>query len=827
MSLPLVVVAIAVLLTLIAVVEALASRLSLPQSVMLASLGILVGLFAAFGGDVPHMATVAALFRDLPLSAETLTLLLLPPLLFDAALRTDARRMLDDAAPIFLLAVMAVCVSTFAIGFALGLLGIEPLLVCLLVGAIVSTTDPLAVLSIFRDVGAPARLVRIVEGESLLNDAAAIALFTILLGAVAGGEAVTFGGGLVVFLVTGVGGLAAGAAIAVAASPVMAATRNHPAALVSVTVALPYIAYIVCEEFLHTSGAMAVVAAGLVTASRSQSGRSPGAWGHVKDIWEQVAFWASSLVFVLSAFLVPTLLRGIGADTILATGVLIAAAFAARAFVLWGVLPLIRRISRSQRIGGRAKILLWWGGLRGSLTILLALSVTEHETVGTEAQEFVAVLATLFVLFTILVNGLTLRPLTRLLGLHRLSPFDKSLGQGARALATMIARSEVEAAATRYRIASGVAAEALAAYDEDSAFDGSVPVRLRERLALALVVMTQAERAALVRHVDDQVISPRVAEVLNREALRMREATRAGGRTAYLEAARRILRFGPGFRLALLVHRLTGWRGPLSEALAERFERLMVRRMILAELAPFADARIAPVLGSAVAGLCQRIIRRRQATLDAAIAALGLQYPHYAAAMEQRFLERIALAVEQREYRALREEGLIGAEISSALSESLAQANRRSAGALRLDLSVDKRALVLSVPLFASLPDAVLAEVLKALRARFVVPGERIIRRGERDDTVFFIASGAAEVNTGAERITLGSGTCVGELAAFSGDRRSADVTMLGYGELLVLRGDQFRAMLNRDATLRREIEAIVEARRGDRTRPDAAIVTS
>ena len=96
------------------------------------------------------------------------------------------------------------------------------------------------------------------------------------------------------------------------------------------------------------SGAMAVVSAGLVTASRSQSGRSPGAWKHVRDIWEQVAFWASSLVFVLSAFLVPTLLSGIGADTILATLVLIAAAFAACALILWGFLPLLRRLTPPQ-----------------------------------------------------------------------------------------------------------------------------------------------------------------------------------------------------------------------------------------------------------------------------------------------------------------------------------------------------------------------------------------------------------------------------------------------------------------------------------------------
>ena len=242
MSLAIVLAALALLVVLIALVEATASRLALPQSVMLAGLGILLGLLPVYGTGHAALAPLAALFGELPLSADAIALLLLPPLLFDAALRIDARRMLDDAAPIFLLAVVAVCVTTFAVGLALAPLGIAPLLVCLLLGAIVSTTDPLAVLSIFRDVGAPARLVRIVEGESLLNDAAAIALFTILLGAVAAGGGVSLADGVVVFLTTGIGGLAVGAAAGFSAAFAIALTRHHPAGrLTSVTVALPYL----------------------------------------------------------------------------------------------------------------------------------------------------------------------------------------------------------------------------------------------------------------------------------------------------------------------------------------------------------------------------------------------------------------------------------------------------------------------------------------------------------------------------------------------------------------------------------------------------------
>jgi len=356
---------------------------------------------------------------------------------------------------------------------------------------------------------------------------------------------------------------------------------------------------------------------------------------------------------------------------------------------------------------------------------------------------------------------------------------------------------------------------AVSGYADLAAEDGAVPVSARARLALGLVVLAQAERAAISRHGEDGVISSRVAETLNREAQRMREAARASGRQGYLGAAARIHRFAPSFWVALLVQRWLGVRGPLSAALADRFERLLVRRIVIAELMPFCGERIAPVLGERVAALCRRALERRAAGLNSSLGALTLQYPRYAEALEQRFLERVALQEEQRQYRMLHEEGLIGAEISNALDEELTRANRRLTRALRLDLSVDKRALLASQPLFSDLPADTLDSIARTLSTRFVVPAERIITRGERGDTVFFIASGAAEVDTGAETIRLGRGTCVGELAAFSGGRRSADVTMLGYGELLVLHGRAFRRLLSRNEAVRRQVEALVAERGG------------
>ncbi|MEM8664031.1 MAG: cyclic nucleotide-binding domain-containing protein, partial [Pseudomonadota bacterium] len=577
---------------------------------------------------------------------------------------------------------------------------------------------------------------------------------------------------------------------------------------------LPYIAYVACEDLLGISGAMAVVACGLVTAGRARSGSAPRAWRHVREIWEQLSFWSNSLIFVIAAFLVPTLLAGISWSMALATLVVIIAAFAARALVLWVFLPLVPRAAFASTISHRARVLLWWGGLRGALTLLLALSVTETVGISQEAKSFVAVLSTGFVLFTILVNGLTLRPLTRLLGLHALSPFEEELREGARALASHASRRAVREAATTY----GVGEDAFWHTNQDATLsgqrEGRIPVAAKARLSLALVVLAEAERSALSRHGENAVVSPRVAALLNREAQRMGEAARSHGRLGYLQAAARVLGFDWSFRAALALERILGSRLLLAAAIEHRFEKLLVRRIVLRELATFTAERIAPVLGERVAGVCRQILRRRRSKLERALGALTLQYPHYAKALEQRFLERVALQRERQEYRMLREEGLIGAELSLALNRELSESDRRMARALRLDLSVDKRVLVTSVPLFAELPEASQAAIARLLRTRFVVPNERIIRRGDIGDTVYFVASGALLVDTGSERIPLGRGAVVGELAAFSGERRNADVTMLGFGELLVLHGRAFRGLMAQNDTLREAMEEIVAQRR-------------
>src|SRR5271167_2092237 len=202
-----------VLLVVVAVSQPVAVRLRVAPVVLLAVIGVAIGAVSAVLVHTPLSARFgdfAGLFADLPVGAETFIYVFLPLLVFEGAITADVRRMLEDAAPILMLAIVATVVCTVVVGVALWPIAGLPLVVCLLLGSVVATTDPAAVIAVFRDVGAPARLTRLVEGESLLNDAAAIVMFVVLLGMIVSGRQPDIVGGAVQFAVAFLGGAVLG-----------------------------------------------------------------------------------------------------------------------------------------------------------------------------------------------------------------------------------------------------------------------------------------------------------------------------------------------------------------------------------------------------------------------------------------------------------------------------------------------------------------------------------------------------------------------------------------------------------------------------------------
>lgn len=822
MDIVLVTTIIASLFLVIGAAEPLAARLRLPYSVILAVLGVMIGAGAIFflRTDLTDaLNPVAEAILGLPIRSNVFLYVFLPTLLFQATLGMNLRRMLDDWVPILVLAVVAVVVATLSVGYALSWASTLPLAACLLIGAIVSTTDPSAVVSIFRSISAPRRLARIIEGESLLNDAAAIALFGLFMGFVMlGMPDPELGDALARFPMLIVGGALTGWIGARIAVWIMAIFSPHELAQTSISVALPYLAYIGAEQSVGASGVIAVVAAGLTINLTAPGRLPPQAWANLRELWDVLAHWAGALIFILAALLIPRLLEEVVIGDFLLVGVVIIAAIAARAVILFGLLPLLTLLKLSPAVDRPYRVAILWGGLRGAVTLALALAVTESFRVPDGIQRVVGILATGFTLFTLLAQGTTLRWVIGRLGLDQLSPIDEALSRQVIAVALQTVREDVASTTENYELNRDTVRSEAKSFGErlDGAVkmaEESADILDRDRITLGLIALAGRERDTILFRVRERTISARMAEQVLSDADRLIEGARSQGRSGYQRAARRSAAYGRAFRAAVLLHRRLGFSAPLARMTADRFELLLSQRLILRDLGAFIDGRIRRIHGRRVAELLHELLSRRIEAVETALEGLRLQYPGYAEKLERRFIRRTALRIEEREYTVMREDGLIGAEVYTALMQDLNARRAAAENRPRLDIALQRVALVRQFPLFADLDDGAVKRLGRVLETRYVNVGEVVLRKDAAAKSVFFIASGAVELETAGQTWRLGRGEMFGQMAVLMQKSPRAEVRAIAPTTLLILGEDRFRRLLDRSKALRKAVQASAEKR--------------
>lgn len=823
MDLVLIVAFVAALFAAIGLAEPVAERLRVPATVVhaLMGIGLAVGAVALNASTLTGTLDDAArAIMSLPIRSSLFLYVFLPILIFQVALTVEVRRMLDDWVPILVLAVLAVVVATLVVGFALYPFAGLSLMACLLIGAIVSTTDPSAVVGIFRATPAPQRLARIVEGESLLNDAAAIALFGIFFAFVAFGIPnpqpqevllrfpwLLIGGGL--------GGWFAGR-VALAA---IARLPAHPLGQISISAAVPFLLYIAAEDLLGVSGVVAVVVAGLTINYLAPGKLSPPAVMKLRETWELLGFWASGLIFVLAALLIPRLLANLQPFDLVLIGITVAAALAARAVILWGLFPLLTMVRLSPRVEPRYKAAILWGGLRGAVTLALALAVTESFRIPPDIKRVVGIVATGFTLFTLIVQGITLRPMIRWLGLDRLSALDQALADQVVAVALQSVRQTVTDTARDLGLAREIVRDEAKGFARrvDAAVaraDEGAEIPDRDRITLGLIALAGRERDLILDGFRERTIPASLANRMLTDADRLIEATRTGGRLAYLTTARRAQRPGLADRLAERLYTRLRIAGPLSERTADRFETLVTQTLILRDLHGYIDTRIRRIHGKRVADLLHDLLERRIDETAQALDGLRLQFPGYAEQLERRLIRRMILAQEDREYAALVDDGLIGPELQRSLAFQLAERRARIEQRPPLDLAVQKAELIAQFPLFGGMDEPTRARLAKRLRTRFAKPGDVLIRRGTQPDRVWFIASGAVEVARGAQAPQrLGRGEMFGHLTMLRRIPRIGQVTAITHCTLLTLDGPEFMALLQRNPDLRQAVTDSAAAR--------------
>jgi CPA1 family monovalent cation:H+ antiporter len=380
-----------------------ARRLRLPYTVGLVLTGVALAL--------TPMRTGIVLTHDLIFS------LLLPPLLFQAALSIRWQDLRRDLLPVLVFATLGVAIAAATVaGGMMALLG-WPVAPAIVFGVLIAATDPVSVIALFKDLGIGGRLLLLVEAESLLNDGVATVFFTVALAwATATGGAPPSAAHLAqTFALSAGGGLAVGVACGLLAIGVAGRTCEVTVEMALTTVAAFGAFY--AAEYFHLSGVLATVAAGSVMgnlgllATGETSPISTAGRAAVESFWDFAAFLANSLVFLLIGLAVADIpLVRLGPLTI---GVIVALVLVSRALTVYPI-ALALRASRVA-IPGSMQHVLWWGGLRGALALALALALPA----GLARRDDILVATFAVVVFSVVVQGLTMSPLLRAVGLRR------------------------------------------------------------------------------------------------------------------------------------------------------------------------------------------------------------------------------------------------------------------------------------------------------------------------------------------------------------------------------------------------------------------------
>jgi len=814
--------AVAASLTLIALLVPLSERLKLPLPTVVAVVGLAIGSAAAFSGitliDLTHDTYDAKFFDHLSFDSQNLLFIFLPPLLFEMALAVDVRRLLEDLAAVMLMAVIAVITATAFVGGALAAFSPLDLVVCLLFGATISTTDPAAVITIFKRLGAPKRLLVILEGESLLNDAAAIALFTILVASLSLDQPIGLSDAISAFLYAFVVGALSGFVLAQIAATLYRLLKGSALAETSLTVALAYSTFLTAELVFSASGVVAVVVAGLTTVVVGSVRMGPRNWPAVTGVWNQIGFWANGLILLIGALMAPQFLAELHLAELGYLAVVVVAAFAARAVVLFGMLPAISGLGFTTSLGRRQKTLVWWGGVRGAVTLILTLSLAETQALSESVRAILGALGCGFVLVTLLVNAATLARVTHWLGLDKLSKGDQRLRERIVAATMEDALGHVTDLAERRGVDPDLLKDIEQAYGErvrDAVhLKKGEAAPFGERLKLGLTILASQERRLFRRRFEDGVIGVTTTRLLQTNADRLADATRLRGRRGYENTMADLLAFPRLFRPALQLQRLVRLERPLARMLARRFDVLVESESALQELRLFNAERMAPLIGEDAKDNLTKLLDKRASLIRAELEALELQYPHYAKDLRVAALQRAGLRWEEARYGRLFRDGVVSEELHRTLIGDAQHRIQASRQRPRLDMGLEPKTLLGAVPLFQYLSDKDAAWLTRRLKSRLVAPGDTVVAKGDRGYEMYFVASGALEVRVEPAPIKLKTGDFFGELALMHpARRRTADVVALGFCRLLVLRQRDFKTLVAKNSDVAGKIEKAAASR--------------
>lgn len=813
-----------VLLVLCILARAVSKRFGLPDAITLVAAGALVGVLA-------ERYEALAPIGEMVVTPAVVFFILLPTLVFHSAYGMDVRALRENLGPSLILAIPGLLLSTAIIGgimyWSVPMFGVRlswP--EALLLGSILSATEPGAVLNMFERVGAPKRLNVLVEGESLFNDATAIALSRVLLGIMATGvvgSAFWYGVGQLLFVFAG--GLLLGWTLALVAGMVVGAVEGDALVEITVTSVLAYLSFYLGEQTFGVSGVMAVVAAGLVIGGWGRAKISPSISDYLSDYWEYFAGLANWLVFILVGLTVDL---GALVDSLPILVWIVVAMFLSRALAIYTLLPMANRLTGADPVDRGYQTVLLWGGVRGGIALAIALSLPE----SVPSRELIISLTTGAVLVSLITQMFTIERVVRYFRLDQPTVSDRLARLEAQIAARQRALDQIPELQGGGLFSRTVAAEMEKRTVEGLEREREALGRLRsegldrnEERRLLYLRCFAAERHQYYRMLSVGHLSERAYRNLSHSLDLQIEGVRHEGRipefTLHPPSGERVETM-----LYRVLERVPGLRNHVERLRAKRaardyevaWARYRGDERALADLSRLAEnigAR--PEVVEELRAFYSYWYEQARSRLD----QTAELFPEFVATAQRRLADRLALQAGEDEIR----ERVVAGTIPEGVAKGMLADMRAELATLRANrpekLVVGPEELLKKVPFFRELPLQEFRRVSERLRLRTAPTGDRIVTQGRPGSALYLIARGVVRVtrqDDGAvhDVATLMAGDFFGEMALLHGGARTATCRAVTPCALYELRRDDLEVVCEVCPEMRQALQEADRVRRDE-----------
>jgi len=784
-------------------------KLPIPYTVLLVCIGIILS-------ELGEVWPLLEPLKEFQLTPDLVLFIFLPTLIFESGLNLNARQLIKDIGPVLALAVPALLFSTFLIGSGMWFLLSMDFTTALVFGALISATDPVAVVSLFKELGTPERLTTLVEGESLLNDATAIVLFNILLGiALYGGMSWTDSGQAVgEFIKVFIGGVLVGIIFGLLVSWITSKLPMAGSAILVLSLVLAYSSFIIAEHGLHLSGVMAVVGASVTLGIFGLPSIAKETGHALGEIWEFLALICNTLLFLLVGLSVSFSALYSHFYEILVAIILV---LVARASMIYTLVPSATRVFKLPIVTLGEQHIMWWGGLKGGLAIAIVLSIPD----SMPGRELLLTLTLGVVMFTLLVNAPSIRPLIQYFELDKLTDNENlELKQGMEKARSVVDQS------LQNLINSGILSDPglqqIKTNIDQLLPQEDIELSAQQQQRQYKLNALQLEQETLNKLYKAKVISGYVYVDLRTEFIRAREHIHNPERAVKNNRGRQqnpFIRFEDNMIKRL---REKDW----AIQFLSRYQNMRLSQRLSKSLAQILITETAKQfvqnekhIDASVQEKLLGHYDERLTWFHANITAIKNDFPEFYHHFEIFLSSRSALINAKNEVAESGQHGFISAKPLHLLERHIEQAFASIPAASLTEDGPGAKQLLQRVPLFKFLTHEVLEKLAEHIHKLYFLSNDIIIGEGEHGDALYLISQGRVEVSrkesddSNTVLAQLSSGNFFGEAALLGESTRTATVKAITSVTLLRLRRKDVLKIAEQHPEIKEHLNAANEER--------------